>query len=178
MKYKEFLNMKNGYTLEILPEHAGDDKESGLIEVPDGAEACVLYGEVAVIFYKNDFNEYFTCSSVVWKESRRDHKEGNLIWKRHTQPEELPFIDDKAKSIDATLAERQSSYGCYEDVAHITQEILKSLRAGRYEEMPATHKEAMHMIASKMARLVNGDFNHKDSWHDIGGYAKLVEGLL
>ena len=31
---------------------------------------------------------------------------------------------------------------------------------------------------SKMARIVNGDFNHKDSWHDIGGYSKLIEGLL
>lgn len=192
MKYKEFLNMKNGYTLEILPEHAGDDKESGLIEVPEGAEYLLRHKDDGdELFFKEDFNFMSpTDQDGCWFLSKFDEYIGDkldymiknyqseVLWQRHTQPEELPFIDDKPKSIDETLVERQSSYGCYEDVAHITQEILKSLRAGRYEEMPATHKEAMHMIASKMARLVNGDFNHKDSWHDIGGYAKLVEGLL
>ena len=180
MKYKEFLNMKNGYTLEILPEHAGDDKESGLIEVPEGAFFALNTGITDLQFYNLDLSKWYHQVSQAWINSCTPelNKEIPVLWQRHTQPEELPFMDDKPKSIDETLAERQSSYGCYEDVAHITQEILKSLRAGRYEEMPATHKEAMHMIASKMARLVNGDFNHKDSWHDIGGYAKLVEGLL
>lgn len=80
--------------------------------------------------------------------------------------------------VDATLAERQSQYGCYEDVAYITQEILKALRISGYDRMPATHKESMHMIASKMARLVCGDCNSIDGWHDIGGYAKLIEKLI
>jgi hypothetical protein len=30
------------------------------------------------------------------------------------------------------------------------------------------------MILHKIARIVNGDSNYADSWHDIGGYAKLV----
>lgn len=184
MKYKEFLNMKNGYTLEILPEHAGDDKESGLIEVPYGADYYAkdsnngFNGEFFFRLRSDGFDYEAIYLEGKWMNAKFSVDGQGVLWQRHTQPEELPFIDDKPKSIDETLVERQSSYGCYEDVAHITQEILKSLRAGRYEEMPATHKEAMHMIASKMARLVNGDFNHKDSWHDIGGYAKLVEGLL
>lgn len=36
-KMKEFLNSKAGYILQVLPKHAGDDPESGLIEVPVGA---------------------------------------------------------------------------------------------------------------------------------------------
>lgn len=84
----------------------------------------------------------------------------------------------RQQTIEATLAERQGQYGCYEDVAHITQEILKALRISGYDRMPATHKESMHMIASKMARLVCGDCNHSDSWHDIAGYAKLVEDII
>lgn len=80
--------------------------------------------------------------------------------------------------VDATLAERQTQYGCYEDVAHVTQQILSALRIGNYDELPAPMKESLHMIASKMARIVNGDPEYLDNWHDIGGYAKLIEKLI
>ena len=80
--------------------------------------------------------------------------------------------------VDATLTERQSQYGCYEDVAHVTQQILSALRVGNYDELPAPMKESLHMIASKMARIVNGDPEYLDNWHDIGGYAKLIEKLI
>lgn len=83
--------------------------------------------------------------------------------------------------IDATLAERQSTYGNFEDVAFVTENIMSVLghvRVNGLSELPDTHRMALYMIASKMARIVNGDFNHIDSWHDIGGYAKLVEDLI
>ena len=44
--------------------------------------------------------------------------------------------------------------------------------------MPYAHEEALHMICSKIARIMNGDINHLDSWHDIGGYSKLIEDLI
>jgi len=34
------------------------------------------------------------------------------------------------------------------------------------------------MILHKIARIVNGDPDYTDSWHDIAGYAKLVEDRL
>ena len=34
------------------------------------------------------------------------------------------------------------------------------------------------MIFHKIGRIVNGDPNYADSWHDIAGYAKLVEDRL
>jgi hypothetical protein len=34
------------------------------------------------------------------------------------------------------------------------------------------------MIASKIARIVVGDYDHIDSWVDIAGYAKLVADRL
>ena len=34
---------------------------------------------------------------------------------------------------------------------------------------------ALDMICNKMARIVNGDPNYIDNWHDIAGYATLVE---
>lgn len=83
--------------------------------------------------------------------------------------------------IDATLAQRQSTYGSFEDVAFVTENIMSilgSVRVNGLSELPNTHRMALYMIASKMARIVNGDFNHIDSWHDIGGYAKLIEDLV
>ena len=38
--------------------------------------------------------------------------------------------------------------------------------------------EALDMIAHKIARIINGDPDYADSWHDIAGYAKLVADRL
>ena len=86
----------------------------------------------------------------------------------------------RKQTIEATLAERQAQYGCFEDVAFVTENImavLSKVRTNGLSDLPHPHRMALYMIASKMARIVNGDFNHKDSWHDIGGYSKLVEDL-
>ena len=85
------------------------------------------------------------------------------------------------QTIEATLAERQSTYGNFEDVAFVTENIMSILaqvRVNGLNDLPNTHRMALYMIASKMARIVNGDFNHLDSWHDIGGYSKLIEKLI
>jgi hypothetical protein len=39
-------------------------------------------------------------------------------------------------------------------------------------------REALDMICSKMARIMNGDPNYVDSWEDIAGYATLVANRL
>ena len=44
--------------------------------------------------------------------------------------------------------------------------------------MPDIQREALEMIASKLARIFNGDNNYADSYHDIGGYSKLAENDL
>jgi hypothetical protein len=36
-------------------------------------------------------------------------------------------------------------------------------------------REALDMILHKIARIVNGNPNETDHWHDIAGYATLVE---
>ena len=35
--------------------------------------------------------------------------------------------------------------------------------------------EALDMIQHKIARILNGDLRYADSWHDIAGYATLVD---
>ena len=36
-------------------------------------------------------------------------------------------------------------------------------------------QEALDMIFHKIARILNGDPNYADSWHDIAGYATLID---
>ena len=87
----------------------------------------------------------------------------------------------RQQSIEATLAERQAQYGNFEDVAFVTENIMSVLAQARVNglnDLPHTHRMALYMIASKMARIVSGDFNHIDGWHDIAGYAKLVEDTI
>ena len=79
-------------------------------------------------------------------------------------------------NLDDTLAEREARYGDFTDHACISQAILHYLMSGRsWAMMRPAHKEALTIIAHKMARIVNGDPNYGDSWHDIAGYATLAE---
>ena len=83
--------------------------------------------------------------------------------------------------IDATLAERGSRYGKFEDHAAITMQLKDALHQRIYEnttKFQADQLEAIDMICHKLGRIVNGDPNYADSWVDIAGYAKLVADRL
>ena len=47
-----------------------------------------------------------------------------------------------------------------------------------WETLSDDKKEALEMTALKIGRILNGDPEYADSWHDIAGYAKLVEDTL
>lgn len=81
--------------------------------------------------------------------------------------------------IDHTLDERALRYGTFEGHARITQNIKNVLRDSRnYDLLDNDQAEALDMIAHKIGRILNGDPNYHDSWHDIVGYAKLVADRL
>ena len=78
-------------------------------------------------------------------------------------------------SIEDTLTARGTQYGQFKDVAALAQEIKDVYYGGNsYGKMDAIQREALDMIASKIARLLNGNPHNYDSWHDIAGYAELV----
>lgn len=89
----------------------------------------------------------------------------------------LPTI--KPEGIDATLAERGSRYGEFKDHAVIAQDIQDAMRkpAG-WTALAPDQKQALTVIADKIARMLNGDPDYLDNWHDIIGYATLVEKRL
>jgi len=47
-----------------------------------------------------------------------------------------------------------------------------------WNDMSGDQQEAIDMILHKIARIVNGNPNYKDSWTDIIGYATLIERRL
>lgn len=84
-------------------------------------------------------------------------------------------------SVDSTLAERGSRYGKFTGHAAVTQK-LKTVIAVELEKrnkgLPPSQQEALDMICHKIGRIINGDNNYADSWHDIAGYAKLIDDAL
>jgi len=83
------------------------------------------------------------------------------------------------QDIDTTLTERGSRYGLFVDHARITQNIKEAMQdSPNWETLAVDQKECLEMIAHKVGRILNGDPNYHDSWHDIVGYAKLVADRL
>lgn len=79
-------------------------------------------------------------------------------------------------NVEATLAERGSRYGQFIDHATISQGIQDVMRnAPNWDKLEVDMRQALTTIADKIARILNGDPYYKDNWHDIQGYAKLVE---
>jgi hypothetical protein len=84
-----------------------------------------------------------------------------------------------SQSIESTLTERGSNYGSFDTHAEITQQLKEAVREKKgWHNLSDDQKEAFDMIFHKMGRIINGNPNFHDSWHDIVGYAKLVADSL
>ena len=84
-------------------------------------------------------------------------------------------------NVDAILNERARNYGSFATQAKIAQR-LKHVAHTTANELGKTYDadqaEALDMIFSKIARIVNGNSDHIDSLIDSAGYAKLVADRL
>jgi DNA-binding CsgD family transcriptional regulator len=84
-------------------------------------------------------------------------------------------------NVDAILNERGNTYGSFESVAKVAQQ-LKHVAASHTiaigAELSHDKIEALEMIFSKIARILNGNPDQIDSWIDIAGYATLVADRL
>ena len=84
-----------------------------------------------------------------------------------------------SREIDSILKERGSRYGEFKHHAELSQIIHNTSRIAQgWEKLTHDQKEALTMIAHKIARILNGDPNYEDSWRDIVGYSKLVADRL
>lgn len=94
-------------------------------------------------------------------------------------------------TVSATLDERGKRYGDFTDHARVAQKLQDTLRnhsipSGHgvhttcipWHHLTSVQKQALTVICDKLARIISGDPNYADNWHDIQGYAKLVEDRL
>jgi hypothetical protein len=73
------------------------------------------------------------------------------------------------------LNEREASHGDFRDTSETAQALKNTLRnSANWRNMNGAQREALDMIANKLARVCNGDANFLDHWVDVAGYATLV----
>ena len=83
----------------------------------------------------------------------------------------------QAPSVNTLLQERALQYGTFVSLAKTAQEfksVLYRELGSRNKRLADDQSEALDMIMTKIARVINGDADHVDTWNDIAGYAKLV----
>ena len=55
------------------------------------------------------------------------------------------------------------------------QQLKDAMQGGKnWSEMDDIQREALQMIASKIARILSGNHDEIDHWRDIAGYANLA----
>ena len=130
------------------------------------------------VFRKHDHVDEYCWNGLEWVSSVFDdiswhEKQSDFEYRPDATPE--PASDEVSK----TLNERQSVYGDFADVADATQKMEDILiEMPSYNKSSSDKREAAHMILQKLARAFSGDPDYEDNWHDIQGYAKLVEDNL
>ncbi len=78
--------------------------------------------------------------------------------------------------VESTLDTRELDYGDFARGSVVFNNLLWAMKTGeKWYEMDPYQQSALTMIAHKISRLLNGNPNHRDGWHDIAGYATLVE---
>jgi hypothetical protein len=83
--------------------------------------------------------------------------------------------------LETTLQERGSRYGDFKGHASATMQLKRQIRIElihRGKSLADDQMEALDMICHKIGRIINGDPDYADSWHDIAGYAQLVANRL
>ena len=86
---------------------------------------------------------------------------------------------EQKPDVNSTLSTRSSSHGSFIDNGEIMQELKKTCRSGaNYHKLSNPQREAVDMICHKLGRIVCGNPDFTDHWHDIAGYATLVENIL
>ena len=152
-------------SLEFIKQHVTECPVSNWVTV-------TLYNDGIVNFYhrsirglssKVDLSEHFA----------PDYYDGK-VW---TRGEFEAFGESTTvEGIDATVEERGNRYGTFKDGADIMQELKSVMRSTpNWGKLTPSQREALEMIQHKVGRILNGDPNYTDSWHDIKGYAHLIE---
>jgi len=73
------------------------------------------------------------------------------------------------------LKEREKTHGSFLATASKAQQLKDAMRGAKnWEELDDMQREALQMIASKIARILEGCHDEVDHWRDVAGYAELI----
>jgi hypothetical protein len=79
------------------------------------------------------------------------------------------------KTTTETLDEREEEYGSYTNLSDILESIISAYTCSKnWEDMEPYQRVSLYMDAMKTARILNGNPDNIDSWHDKAGYSELV----
>jgi hypothetical protein len=78
-------------------------------------------------------------------------------------------------SVTSTLDDREKTHGSFLTQAVTARDLKEVLFCAGYQMRLAPYQqEALDMIMTKVSRILHGDSDEPDHWHDIAGYATLV----
>lgn len=77
--------------------------------------------------------------------------------------------------VQETLAQRQGTHGDFKHNAAASRALKACVLDHTGVALTDVQLEALDNICQKMARIISGNPNHADNWHDIAGYAALAE---
>lgn len=173
---KEYLEKQaDGSYKLVMRGIVGKDDD---IEVPDGADCAILSSENNIYFWKSDL--FIGGAHMNWVDMGggcnaewylRASEGSKIIWQRHTQPEELPFLDSLpefehvfgAPSLNDQYAEIEQvrkHHHYFKDVSNITEiDVYAVLKL-----FDVTDPCLQHIVKKA---LCAGKRGHKDMMEDL-----------
>lgn len=83
------------------------------------------------------------------------------------------------RTVVDTLRERDNMYGAFTIHAAIAQRLKGVMHSSEaWKNLDPDQREALDMIQHKIARILNGNEDNPENFHDIAGYATLVDERL
>lgn len=77
-------------------------------------------------------------------------------------------------TVNVMLTKKEKTHGLYKETASLSQAIKDVMKSGKnWNNMTDPQKESLEMIALKLARILNGNKDHRDHWDGVAGYAAL-----
>lgn len=142
------------------------------------------YGPGTIIHHDTSSPEVYLVEQDEWNEELHSGgglgKPGHAWWIYPADAVLLQETELQPESVTETLDSRAVTYGKFENLAKVAQSVKTAMfdTLEVRSSLAPDQREALEMIASKVARIINGDPNCLDSWHDIAGYAQLIADRL
>lgn len=82
-------------------------------------------------------------------------------------------------NVRATLAQRAETHGGFAAKSVFIQQFKADMRSTiGWAGLDPDQREALDHIATKVGRILFGNADHHDNWHDVAGYATLIADRL